>query len=98
MDITVDPDYPNSWRRPEFYERIKKWATMASQRITGPIYFVLVQIGSRKIIVLPDKEIDLGYLSDNERFEVKRDVKGALVEFSARIVSGSESRPARVIG
>ena len=91
LDITVDPDYPHNWRKPEFYEQIKSWARQAAQQASGPIYFVLVQTGKRKIVMLPDREIDLGQLSDTDQFEVTRDVKAGVASFAVKVVPRANS-------
>jgi hypothetical protein len=84
LAVHVDPDHPESWRQPPFYEKIKQWAAKASERATGGIYFVLVQIDLRKILILPDREIDLGTFANKEAITLDRRVSASAIEFVAR--------------
>ncbi|MES5484630.1 hypothetical protein QMZ05_17890 [Bradyrhizobium sp. INPA03-11B] len=53
--VSVDPSFPTKWREEPYYSQIKGWAqfgaTVNSQ--------VIVNIGKRVIVVLPNKEVDL---------------------------------------
>lgn len=59
----VDPGNPTAWEREPFYSQLKKWAH-ASVPSMGQ---VVVQIGSRAIVVLPFEDVDLGLVGDDER-------------------------------
>lgn len=61
--IHVDPGRPNAWRTQPYYDEIKQWAIFAAQHAQQ----VVVCIGKRAIVVLPDREVDLGLISDDER-------------------------------
>ena len=56
--LSVDPSFPNAWTKAPYFEMIKKWARdgAADRRV------VLVQIGSRHIVVLPDRIVEIGEL------------------------------------
>jgi len=56
--LSVDPSFPNAWTKAPYFEMIKKWARdgAAERRV------VLVQIGSRHIVVLPDRIVEIGEL------------------------------------
>jgi hypothetical protein len=56
LTIRVDPDFPTAWTKAPFYAQIKRWAVDAA----GRNQFVLVRIGLRVIVVLPDRDADLG--------------------------------------
>ena len=68
-DIWVDPSVPNAWREPPYFTRIKQWAVEGPER--GE--FVLVRIGPRLIVVLPDREVDLGHVDPEAQLTVSRE-------------------------
>jgi hypothetical protein len=56
LGVWVDPSYPDAWTKPPFFAQIKRWAVESAAQEQ----FVLVRIGARLIVVLPDREVDLG--------------------------------------
>ncbi|MCB2049511.1 MAG: hypothetical protein KDE32_14990 [Novosphingobium sp.] len=76
--IEVDPDTPNVWKLDPHYSDIKRWAREAVQTRTQQL---IVQVGNRIIAVLPDQDIDLGILDDNEVVAIDRSEDGS---YSAR--------------
>jgi hypothetical protein len=61
----VDPDRPGAWRREPFYSTFKSWARdLASHpdRV-GQMY---VAIGKHMIVILPDRNVDVGIVEDDE--------------------------------
>ena len=61
----VDPERPGAWRREPFYSQFKAWAReLASQpdRV-GQMY---VAIGKHTIVILPDRNVDVGIVEDDE--------------------------------
>ena len=63
-DITfhVDPSHPEAWRREPFYSYMKQQAEAAPLERRQ----VLVMIGKRVIMILPDRDVDLGDVGDDE--------------------------------
>jgi hypothetical protein len=61
--VHVDPGRPNAWRQEPFYSELKEWSVMASHQM----HQVVVCIGSRAIVVLPDRDVDLGVVAEDER-------------------------------
>jgi hypothetical protein len=59
----VDPARPDAWRRPPYYATLKRWARDAL-RNHGQ---VVVLIGDRMIVVLPDRDVDLGLVTADDR-------------------------------
>jgi uncharacterized protein len=56
----VDASYPHRWREEPFYSDIKRAALAGlSQRDAGH-FLVHVEIGERKILILPSREIEVG--------------------------------------
>jgi hypothetical protein len=60
--IHVDPGRPTAWRQSPYYEEIRQWAILAAERTQQ----VVVLVGRRAIVVLPDREVDLGLVEDDE--------------------------------
>lgn len=59
----VDRGRPLAWRDEPFYSDLKRWAAAAVPSMGQ----VVVQIGRRVIVILPDKDVDLGEVADDER-------------------------------
>ena len=57
-DITfhVDPSCPDAWRREPFYSYMKQRA----ERVASQRGRVLVIVGWRSIVIVPDRDVDLG--------------------------------------
>ena len=64
--IFVDPAYPASWKAPEYYPTIKLVA--AQQMENGGS--LSVRIGQRHIVVLPDRDEDVGLITPGQRILV----------------------------
>lgn len=61
--IRVDPGRPSVWRQEPYFSEIKRWAAS----ITSARQQIVVAIGQRTIVIFPDREVDLGIVSDDER-------------------------------
>jgi hypothetical protein len=68
LSIAVDTDFPNAWTRPPYYAQIKKWAMLAEERKE----VVVVRVGHRLIVVLPDRDVDLGQVDEEADLIVSR--------------------------
>jgi len=64
--VHVDPSFPTNWRREPYYSEIKQWA-VAGIEAGGQ---VVVYVRDRVIVVLPNKEVDLGIVGADERIMV----------------------------
>lgn len=62
MGIHVDPGSPAAWRKEPFYSEIKQMARAG----VGAGRSVAVVVGNRAIAILPDEDVDLGHVSDDE--------------------------------
>lgn len=67
MKIVVDPARPDAWRKEPYYSTFRAWAQAGPDRVK-----VMVAIGARAIILLPDREVDLGILAQDERVATVR--------------------------
>ena len=61
----VDPGYPSAWRRSPYYENLKAWAVQAARK-TPEMDLVDVMIGLHVIVVLPDREVEVGIVAADE--------------------------------
>jgi hypothetical protein len=59
----VDPNFSNAWRQKPYYEALKTWAR---QGLAEGIR-VIVRVNDRLIVVLPDKDVDLGHVAKGHR-------------------------------
>lgn len=58
----VDPARPDAWRRPHIHTALRQWAAMAA-RTRGQ---VVVYVGRRATAILPDRDVELGLMADDE--------------------------------
>jgi hypothetical protein len=61
--IHVDPTRPTAWRVEPYYSTIKGWAYCAAPDMVQ----VVVCIGNRAIVILPEEDVDLGPIAPDER-------------------------------
>jgi hypothetical protein len=83
MTAHVDPGYPAAWRRSPYYENLKAWAVQAVQK-TPDMDLVDVMIGEHVIVILPDRDVDLGIVAANEVVTLRKQVTtvGEIIEVS----------------
>jgi hypothetical protein len=86
IEILVDPAFPNAWMKPPYYETIKRWAVDAAERNR----FVLIQIGSRFVAVLPDRVTELGKVDATDTFVLKRSNGPSGPQFEVSVKSAGE--------
>ena len=65
LTVFADPGNPSAWRRSPYYENLKHWAAQGV-RNTADLHLVDVMIGPRCIVILPDREVELGNLGSDE--------------------------------
>lgn len=58
----VDAGRPGAWREEPYYSDLKKWARGVEWRGMQ----VVVYVGPRAVVILPDRDVDLGSVSDDE--------------------------------
>jgi hypothetical protein len=62
INIRVDPARPDAWRRQPYYRAMKEWARLALNQHKQ----IVVTVGQRSIVLLPDRDVDLGIVGDDE--------------------------------
>jgi hypothetical protein len=77
----VDPGYPSAWRRSPYYENFKAWAREGAQR-TPDLHLVDVMIGEHAIVILPDREVEVGIVAADElvRLDRRMTASGEVIE------------------
>ena len=61
--IHVDPSRPEAWREEPYYSEIKEWSCCAAEDMMQ----VVVCVGNRATVILPDRDVYLGAVADDER-------------------------------
>jgi len=56
VSLRVDPAFPTRWREEPYYSRLKQWASYGVDHRAQ----VVVYVGKRAFVVLPNKDVDLG--------------------------------------
>jgi hypothetical protein len=64
--LHVDPSWPSAWREEPYYSQLKKWAIHAAESSQQ----LVVYIRNRVIVLLPNKEIDLGIIERGDQIMV----------------------------
>lgn len=87
LNVLVDPGSPTNWRQPVFYDQLKMWARQSARG--GPD--VLVHVGNRSIAILPDKDVDLGFVGPDDKVFIGRKMTAARPRFMARKIPAGDS-------
>ncbi len=66
--VYVDPSFPTNWRREPYHSQLRSYA----QALAGKVQ-LLVRIHNRAIVLLPDKEVDLGTFEYDDQILTSRD-------------------------
>lgn len=61
----VDPERPGAWRREPFYSTLKMWARKAAET-PGTLGQVLVSVGKHTTVILPDRNVEIGIVEEDE--------------------------------
>lgn len=67
--IVVDPARPDAWKKEPYYACFKGWARAGIDEGAK----IIVAIGKRAIVILPDRDVDLGIVGDDDRILTMRD-------------------------
>jgi hypothetical protein len=86
--IHVDPARPGAWRVAPYYATIKQW----SERAFAERRMVIVWSAEHAIVVLPDRDVDLGLVRDDQFIvPVQRmTARGPMVDFE--VADADDSR------
>ena len=85
--VSVDPAYPSAWRQSPYLQTFRHWARRGLEE--GPQ--IVIKVRRRIFAVLPDHEVDLGEVADNERIRLTRVQTAEGVGLTAQKVTGDYS-------
>jgi len=86
--IHVDPARPNAWREQPYYSDIKTWAALAARDLRQ----IVVSIGNRSIVILPEEDVDLGFVQDDERIVIGEVVENGRLRLRAMKIRADDPR------
>ena len=83
LTVLVDPGFPSAWQCSPYYVVLKRWAAEAARRFPE-VHLVDVLVGQRSIVILPDRDVDIGVLDSDERINLayKSTPTGPVIEVS----------------
>jgi hypothetical protein len=68
LRVVVELSRPDAWRKEPFYSYFKNWIRQSAAEGAE----LVVLIGKRAIVVLPDRDVDVGLCEDDERVVIGR--------------------------
>ncbi len=82
LTIHVDPARPDAWRKEPYYATMKKWARVGLERRQQ----VVVMVGQRSIVLLPDRDLDFGEVKADEMIVIGENPSLAGIVFDAFVI------------
>jgi hypothetical protein len=82
VSVHVDPARPDAWRKQPYYATMKAWAREGLAKRQQ----VVVMIGQRSIVLLPDRDLDFGVLADEEVIVIGETPTLSGIEYDAFVV------------
>jgi hypothetical protein len=89
--VHVDQGSPLAWKKEPHYSDIKRWASEFLER--GGM--VNIYVGGRVVVVLPDRDVDLGPFKFGDRINLRRTRMGDGWTYDAFKIPGEASAPDR---
>jgi hypothetical protein len=86
----VDPGAPHAWRREPYYSTFKTWAVKAAAQ-RPHMHLIDVMHGDRITVILPDRDVEIGAVGQDETVEVVAHADGKL---EARVIKRAVAAPA----
>lgn len=86
--IHVDSSRPTAWRGQPYYGEIKQWARDSARDLRQ----VVVIIGDRSIVILPDEDVDIGVTSADERIVLGEVVENGRLKLRAMKMRADDPR------
>ena len=74
--VIVDPSRPDAWRKQPYFASFKQW----SQN-----YYIIINIGERRVLIFPDHEKDLGVLAEGQTIEFVAGAPGSGIQLTAQV-------------
>jgi Fe-S-cluster containining protein len=89
----VHPSRPDAWRKEPFYSTLKDWAIAAAPH-RGQVAAV---IGRRTLMILPDRDVDLGDVRDDELIVTSERRTPFGIELDAFKMKRNDSRAQKLV-
>lgn len=86
--IHVDPSRPNAWREQPYYRDLKQWAAAAARDLSQ----LIVSIGKRSIVILPEEDVDLGLVAEDERIVIGEVMENGRLRLRAMKIRADDPR------
>lgn len=86
--IHVDPSCPDAWRQEPYYSDLKRWSAFAARDLRQ----VIVCVDNRSIVILPDEDVDLGVVSEEERVVLSEVPEDGRLKLRAMKIRADDSR------
>ena len=80
--VMVDPSFPQAWRKPIYYEWLRKVGVQLMEKGC----YVLILVGKKAFIILPHREIETTLPPDGFQLTIKEVRTGVQVDFEAIVV------------
>lgn len=87
LNAVVDPAAPSAWRQPIYYDQLRAWARQMAHG--GPD--VVVQTGGRIVVMLPDRDVDLGRADADRKVFIGSRMTASGREYTAALVPKSDA-------
>jgi hypothetical protein len=63
ISVNVDTDWPEIWREPRYHDDLRQWARWGAAAMVG----VVVVVGQDATVILPDHDVALGPVGEDEQ-------------------------------
>lgn len=70
--VQVDPGSPDAWRKSPYIETFRQWSKAANDARRQ----LVVMVGDRATVILPDRDVPLGPVGANDRIVSRRVTEG----------------------
>lgn len=85
MVVHVDPSFPGAWRKEPYYAALKSWSEQIAKG-----FEVVVRVQDRMIVVLPNKDVDLGRVEAGDIVTISQMATPTGVDYFAQRVPRAE--------
>lgn len=83
--VQVDPGAPDAWRRAPYHAVLRQWSRAANEARRQ----LIVMVGSRATVVLPDRDVPLGTVGPGDRILSRLVTEGGRRRIEPRVERGA---------
>jgi hypothetical protein len=94
LNIHVDKGRPDAWRKQPYYSSLKEW----SRQVLPRGEMVIVMIGMRCIVPLPDRDVDLGVMGPNDLIAIGQRLTAQGIVYEPYVVKRDSGLGQRLTG